>query len=648
MQRHSSKQISWGVVPALVALTLSLSAAVLAGPLDDAQDAYKRGDYPAARQYAEAAVRSDANNPRAYVALGTILRKQGDMAGAKAAWDNVFRLDPQLRTVSADAKFLNAYRAVGGTPPATGKSNDPANSVGGDSDANAILSTLASGSVYVHPDLAGEVDVARIEVATRAIAPTVVKVVVVPKIGRYPSRAALADDLRKQLNLGEDGAVIVATPKGISGVSGRLSSAQADQAFDKAGVKTAFASGGLREAVPTAVQAFGGSVTSDRQGDASRSGWIGVGLLGLIGGGIGFVALKRKRELDAARQPVEETRQEVLKNLSYVDGYLDLLPAGAEAERAKQLRSQAYAKYSAATQALRQSNRAEQIRAVYPVFQEALTELKECRASIDRATGGTGVAMAIPEIPDLSTEATRAQRFRRLEELHSKSDADRLQAEIESIPQNERGVSFFSGQPLPRSALVPVSIVIVGQKRSVMATREEAAQIMRGETPAVRAFDDGRGQYIPWYEYQGYDPYRNYYGGYGVGGGMGTFVDLMLFSYLFNGGGFFGGYGGWGGWGYGPGYSGWGGGYDGPVIQEGNPGYGGGGFGGGDGAGQFDATPDHSGGFDFFGQGGYGEQSADGGFGSDAGGGFADSGADFGGGGGGDFGGGDFGGGGDF
>jgi hypothetical protein len=201
---------------------------------------------------------------------------------------------------------------------------------------------------------------------------------------------------------------------------------------------------------------------------------------------------------------------------------------------------------------------------------------------------------------------------------------------------------------------VPVSLVINGQKRTVMATRDEAAQILRGETPAVRAFADISGRYVPWYEYRDYDPYRDYYGGYGSG--MGTFVDLMLLSYLFDGGGFFGGYGGWGGWGYDPvmvnNYSY----YDGYNDPMNSPGGFGGFFGGGnDGGGQqIDPTPDHSGGFDFFGQGGDNQQSNDGGFGNDAGGdsggGFDFGGGDFGGGGdsgGGDFGGGDFGGGGD-
>ena len=640
--KQSSKW-KWARVPALLAVTLSLSAAVWAGPLQDADRAYRGGNYVAAAQYARQAISENDQNPSAYVALGASLKKSGDLAGAKQAWDRVLALDPNLRSVKDDASFLKAYRSIGGDPDAARQAGQSSRgAVRGDATANDILNALRTGSVYVHPDLAGEVDAAKIEAATRAVSPTVVKVVVVAKLGQYPSRAAFADDLRKQLNLGENGAVLVATPKGISGVSERLSSAQVDTAFESADVRTALAQGGLNAAVPVAVKTFNGAVTADRRTDSQRSGGLLVGALALAGGGLAFYGMKKGAAMDRAKSPVETVRQDVLRNLSYVDGYLDLLPAGADTDRAKTLRAQAYEKYTRATQTMQSARRPEDVREAFPVLESALADLNECRADIDRATGGTGVAMAIPEIPDLSSDKTRAENFRRVEELRSQVEADRLQREVEAIPQSERGVSFFSGQPLPKSELVPVQIVIDGQKRSVMATRQEAAQIMRGETPNVRAFDDGRGNYVPWYESRGYDPYRSYYGGYGSGGGLGTFVNLMTLSYLFNGGGIFGGYGGWGGYGYGHGYGGWGGGYEGVVPAGGNDG----GFFGGNGS-QYDATPDHSGGFDFFGQGGYNEQSNDGGFGfgdsgGDSGGGFDFGGGDFGGG---DFGGGDFGGG---
>jgi Putative Zn-dependent protease, contains TPR repeats len=617
-------------VLALLVLTISLAAAALAGPYEDANRAYRSGNYREAVRIAQAGIKQNPDETRLYVALGASKWKLGDRDGAREAWDTVIRRDPGLTSVNDDRGFLKLYREVGGKLQ-PGKANAPqGGSAATLGEARDILNALSTGSVYVHPDLRGEVNPADLEAAVSDARPTEVKVVVVPKLGPYPTRAAMADDLRKQLNVDNDAVVLVVTPKGISGASKRLSNRQIENAALRGGAAEAYGQGGLGAAAAAAVRSLGGAVQSDKTGDATRTGSILLVALGAVGGVLGFVTLKRKRELDEAKAPVEALRQEALKDLSYVDGYLDLLPAGSEADEARRRRAAAYERYSTATGILLQAKTAEDVRPAEPLLREAIRDLEECRKLIDLATGGTGVAMAAPELPSLATDESRARaHLKKLEEVRSAEEAARLQSEIEAIPESERGVSFFSGQPMPKSELVPVTLVIDGQKRTVMATREEAEQIRRGETPRVRAFEDN-GRYVPWYDHRGYDPYRDYYRGWGYGGltGMGTFVDLFLLSQLF-GGGLFGGYGGWGGWGYGPavigGYPG--GGYD-------QSGFGGGGY---DPGPQYDPTPDNTGGFDFFGQGGYDETSDSGGFG------FGDSGGfDFGGG---DFGGGDFGGG---
>jgi tetratricopeptide (TPR) repeat protein len=630
--RGLSRAARWGAPLAAVVL---LAGAAFAGPYEDADRAFRARDYAAAARYARQGIEQSPNDVRLYTALGAALHKQGDNAGAREAWDNVFRLDPNLRSIRDDAGFLRAYRSVGGTmAPGGGSGQRSASRSGGTSaEANQIIRALTEGDVYVHPDLAGQVDADAIRATVQAARPTVVKVVAVPKLGPYPTPAAMADDLRKQLDLSGDAAVVVGTPRRLAASSGRLSSAQVDEALREAGLAQAYAQGGLGDALAVAARAMGGQVRADQRGDANRAGSLGLLALLAVGGGLAFVAARRGRALADAKAPGEQLRQEALKNLSYVDGYLDLLPAGASAERARALRASAYEKYATANALLNQSKDPNEVRQAEPLLRQALDELTECRSEIDRATGGTGVAMSVPEIPTLETDADRVRRFKTAEQIKSREEADRLQREIDALPEDQRGVSFFSGQPLPKGQLVPVQLVIDGQKRTVMASREEAEQIKRGQTPQVRAFDDGNGQYVPWYENRRYDPYRDYYGGWGMGGfggGMGTFVNLFLLSQLF-GGGLFHGYG----YGYGA-----------PVVINNYPGgygygdnggFGGGGFfGGADPGPQYDPTPDHSGGFDFFGQQGYDDTSGDG-FG------FGDSGgADFGGG---DFGGGDFGGG---
>ncbi len=536
-------------------------------------------------------------------------------------------------------------------------------------DPQALISALTSGDVYVDDQLRSgvtvngrlqQVDEAALQAAVEKAKPTVVKIVALPSgksIGNYPSGQAFANDLRDRLNLPKDGVVVVGTLKGIYASSEQVDKSQTANALKTAGLDSAFAQGGLTAALVRATEALSGSVVSDRRSDTAKGGgWIFGGLV-LVGGLVAFASLKKKKAMDEAREPVIALRKEALENLSYVDGYLDVLPAGADGERATQLRASAYEAYSTANGILQTGKTPEQIKQAGPLLIQAVAQLKECRSAIDKATGGTGVLVGLPsEMPNLQTDAQKGQAYLKtggltpVEAVQSAQERDRLQAEINNIPEDQRGVSFFSGQPLPASELVPVTIVVQGQKRTVMASRDEAEAIARGETPQVRAFPDANGRYVPWYENRGYDPYRDYYGGWGYNSGVGTFVDLYLLSNLL-GGGMFGGYGpwGWGGWGWGMPSP--------PIIMNDTyyaPDYtpGGGMFGGnsgsyggdqnsggfdlmGQGGGNMDPAPEHSGGFEFFGGGGDS--------GSDSGGSF-----DFGGGdsGGSDFGGGDSGGGG--
>lgn len=586
----------------VAAVLLVTMTAAIAGPLEDANRLYRQGDYTGALRLIRQAEREQPNDPQVYQALGTVLRRTGDTAGARDAWDRMLELDPQLRTVRDDQAFLRAYQAVGGTRTQGQRGSSAI-------DGSAIITALTTGNVYVHPDLKGEIDPARLDQAARSAAITV-KIVALPSLpAPYRSRRNLASDLRERLNLGE-GVVLVATdsPRGVSASSGRLGNDQLDQALKTAGLDQAYARGGLTELLAVAARAVPKTVVDDRRTDTNTAGTLAlVGIAG-VGGVLGYRGLKKKQAMDTARQPVEALLRKTLDNLSYVDGYLDLLPAGAEAERARSLRQSAYEQYAQAGALLREARKPDDMRRIQPMLQEALDQLEECRVAIDKATGGTGVAMSIPELPSLATDAERAAaaRLKPVETVQNPRERDEMQRAIDQIPESERGVSFFSGRPMPMSELIPVTIVIQGEKRQVLATRDEAEAIRRGETPQIRAFDQD-GRQVPWYENRNYDPYRDYYGGWGMGG-FGSLVNLYLLTSLFGGGMF-------GGWGHGT------------VINNNYYGEGQGDFGGGGMFGGGAAEPvENTGDFDLFDQ-------------SDSG--FDVGGADFGGG---DFGGGDFGG----
>jgi tetratricopeptide (TPR) repeat protein len=629
------------VLPALFAL-LSLALVVWAGPLQDADVRYRAGDYQGALALLQQARQQEPNDPHVYAALGKTYRRLGDDAGALKAYDEVLRLDPSLNSIQDKQGFLNAYRSLGGqrSPSAnTGASS------GQRADASDIINALTSGDVYVVPGMRNQVDENALAAAAAKARPTIVKVLTVATLGGYPNREALASDLRKRLNLSDDAVMLVATPRGISGSSGRLSNAQIEESFQKAGVDRALAQGGLTGAIATAIQSLSGTVVSDRRTDTGRGAGVLFLALAGIGGFVGYRAYKKGKEMSDAKGPVEEQRQKVLENLSYADGYLDVLPKGDDADKARELRASAYEKYDTATGLMNAAKTPDDFRRAAPLLDQALEEMVECRRAIDRATGGTGVAMGLIDIPSLATTGAKAERFKKTEEVRSIEERARLQRDIESIPTDQRGVSFFSGQPVPASELVPVTLVVQGQKRTVLATREEAAALARGETPTIRAFRDDTGRPVPWYEYRGYDPYRDYYMNPPLLSAS-DLISLYVLSSLLGPQVYYG-YGPWGyggfGWGMpfpsgGFGWGGWGAGYGGfGGYNGGYSGYGDNGPGS-----QPSYEPDHAGGIDFFGSG-YNEQG--GGFDVGSGDSGDSGGFDFGGG---DIGGGDFGGGGDW
>jgi hypothetical protein len=98
----------------------------------------------------------------------------------------------------------------------------------------------------------------------------------------------------------------------------------------------------------------------------------------------------------------------------------------------------------------------------------------------------------------------RAQQEAPVEQL------PQTQKDVDAIPPENRGVSFFSSRPLPLDKLADVTVVVGKRKHLVMATPQEAEQVAAGQTPRIRAFTVD-GHTIPWYIWETYDPYRDYW-----------------------------------------------------------------------------------------------------------------------------------------
>jgi uncharacterized membrane protein YgcG len=369
----------------------------------------------------------------------------------------------------------------------------------------------------------------------------------------------------------------------------------------------------------------------------------------VIGGGtvVAVVLIRRavakKQAMRLARLPVERLRGEVVTGLSQADVYLDLLPESSDAAAARQARHEAAALYEQAAGIARSARTPEDYGRAQALLEQAKEQADLCNSYVDRATGGTGFAVAVEGTDYRATpgsgdpaKASRAAPI--IGNLRAKD-----------IPEAERGACFFCSRPARISDLTPVTIALQGQRRKVLACEEDVRIVQEGYTPEVRTVEE-EGQRVPWFGSRRYDPYRDYgrgdahYApGYSYGGSpFGGFLGGLLLGSLLT-----------------PSYA-----MPYPVYV--NP------------MGQATADPasaagtdfhtglDGAGSADFFGTGGGGYDLGGGDFGgSEDFGGAADfgqggifggawssddSGSDFGGGdfGGGDFGGGDFGGGGDF
>ena len=205
-----------------------------------------------------------------------------------------------------------------------------------------------------------------------------------------------------------------------------------------------------------------------------------------------------------------------------------------DSDQVRAFRQAADGKYEQAAKILDRATEVSDIQRAQGLLQGAQSDVQQSRRYLDRATGGTG------NIP--GDDAVRPQPLPENER------------QVQAVPQNQRGVSFFSSQPAPLGSLVPVTITVNGESRQVLATPEEAEELRQGRMPQVRSFNVN-GQYVPWYEYSSYDPYRDYWqyqnagwGGFG-GGVVAGLVGAELLGDLFAPRGY--GYGGFGYGGYG-------------------------------------------------------------------------------------------------
>jgi hypothetical protein len=229
---------------------------------------------------------------------------------------------------------------------------------------------------------------------------------------------------------------------------------------------------------------------------------------------------QKKAQMAAMLGPVNTLRGDVEQAIEYLDGYIPTLARNnADTDQVNAYRQAAAARFEQATKIIDRATEISDLARAQRLLEKAKEDAATSKRYLDRATGGTG---SIPGDSAVSAASLP-------------SDIE----DLTNIPDNERGVSFFSSRPAPISKLVPVTINVDGIDRQVLATPSEAAEIRRGQIPPVRSFNVG-GRSVPWYMYDSYDPYRDYWtyqqSGWSsaINGAIAGFIGAELLDSLFS------------------------------------------------------------------------------------------------------------------
>ncbi|HZT41054.1 MAG TPA: hypothetical protein VFA07_02635 [Chthonomonadaceae bacterium] len=425
-----------------------------------------------------------------------------------------------------------------------------------------LAQALTHQNVYIGRTLRDRVDASALQsLTTQAPADLPVKIVVVSQLpaggARFGTRARYAQALHDYLGMGR-GLLLIVDHRGMSAVTPALDSQQIDsilaqyknEVYNDPERGIGDAVGALESAITGTAQGSGTGAIQPAPGgnpyrEPPRGGggladywWllpVGLGVGGVVW--IGRKAAAKAQAMNAARAPVQALHNQVVEGVSYADNYLDLLPESADAEAARQARQEAAALLEQANGIVRSASSPDDYGRAQALLEQAKEKVDLCRQDIDRATGGTGLAVAIEGTDYKATPVSATGQ--------PSSQAAPVAADVRAgaIPENERGACFFCSRPARIPDLTPVTITLNGQRRKVLACAECVQIIRKGATPEVRTVEaDGRR--LPWYASRSYDPYRDYsgtqvvymppYGGGYDGYGSGMWDGLLLGTILSN------------------------------------------------------------------------------------------------------------------
>jgi hypothetical protein len=353
---------------------------------------------------------------------------------------------------------------------------------------DAVVDALTRADVYVAPGMEEVVDAAQLQRVSNDLKPFTVKFVVVPLSDRQ-SRDRWATALRRYLNIRE-GAVIVMVPKmantrgGVSVSSGVIPPKQVEAILQQH--LAAFSTQGYTQGLEQLARGLRDHYVAERRSSLlGTTALVGIPTV-LVIGGVAWVIRRRAREVARLKAQLQNQRAQVLEGIEYVDGYLDVLPAGEDATRVREHRQRAAELQTQAVQLMENAKRPQDLWQAEHLLDKAQISVEKAKKYILRAGGDTSIQ--VEEEPE---ESVAPESY------------------ISIRPNDRTYACFFCSKPPTLSELQPVEVTVGEQTRKVWACEECAAQLQRGETPAMRVFRDGD-RMRPWYENPDYDPYRDY------------------------------------------------------------------------------------------------------------------------------------------
>ncbi|MGC8667257.1 MAG: tetratricopeptide repeat protein [Chthonomonadales bacterium] len=521
---------AWAMV---LVLCIAMGASASADPLTEGRALYKAGKYQEAVVKLEQAVKEQPGDAKAWWQLNFAYNKLGRYADALRAVEKAAQIDPQHTFASSPAKYeetlqrLRSKVGIAVTGARTEAGAVPTPSQRAAATGGSITQRLINGDVYVEPGI--RVDPDRLEKVSLELRPTVVKFVVFNRDYRSASLAREGDRilnyLKSYINQGQ-GYVILASRRGIAVATKSLSR---DTIRDLTGqvapqIEAGRYTEGLEALAKGLVQAHTASAPSIQTGvgapvpvPVTHRDPVGL-IVAIIAAVVALIfflavlgrAIANKREMHARMGPLNTQKSEVIAGINMLEESAASLDP-ALAAQVRQYRIAAGTKLDEASRIIRSARSYVDLGRAQSLLDQAQGDIARGRALIDRSAGGA--PPSVPDaVPPTQTQAPPPQDW-------------------STVPADQRGVCFFCSRPMLLSELTPVTVNLSGQQQKVLACPDDLATIKTGQMPQIRAFNDN-GRYVPWYAYQGYDPYRDYYR-MGTGSFLGDLVALSLIDNMF-------------------------------------------------------------------------------------------------------------------